>query len=106
MGPFAALPRGLTQILEAVRCFERDLIIPIVASDWFMLARKLNQGRDGAGKGGIIKAITAMVSPRVFRVVALIAPPQPSAKIADVNSAIFAALAIWRRSRDLRPQLV
>jgi hypothetical protein len=44
--------------------------------------------------------------PRVFRVVALTAPPQPSAKIADVNSAIFAALAIWRRSRDLRPQLV
>jgi polyphosphate kinase 2 (PPK2 family) len=28
------------------------------------------EGRDGAGKGGVIKAITARVSPRVFRVVA------------------------------------
>ncbi|WP_028218969.1 polyphosphate kinase 2 [Paraburkholderia oxyphila] len=32
------------------------------------------EGRDGAGKGGTIKAITARVSPRVFRVVALPAP--------------------------------
>jgi polyphosphate kinase 2 len=32
------------------------------------------EGRDGAGKGGIIKAILERVSPRVFRVVALPAP--------------------------------
>ena len=32
------------------------------------------EGRDGAGKGGTIKAITERVSPRVFRVVALPAP--------------------------------
>ncbi len=32
------------------------------------------EGRDTAGKGGIIKAITERVSPRVFRVVALPAP--------------------------------
>src|SRR5262245_59723287 len=32
------------------------------------------EGRDAAGKGGMIKAITARVSPRVFRVVALPAP--------------------------------
>jgi polyphosphate kinase 2 len=32
------------------------------------------EGRDGAGKGGVIKAITQRVSPRVFRVVALPAP--------------------------------
>src|SRR5579862_4455994 len=32
------------------------------------------EGRDGAGKGGTIKAITDRVSPRVFRVVALAAP--------------------------------
>ncbi|MFM1953469.1 MAG: hypothetical protein RL187_678, partial [Actinomycetota bacterium] len=31
-------------------------------------------GRDGAGKGGVIKAITERVSPRVFRVIALPAP--------------------------------
>jgi polyphosphate kinase len=33
------------------------------------------EGRDGAGKGGVIKAITERVSPRVFRIVAL---PQPT----------------------------
>ena len=33
------------------------------------------EGRDGAGKGGTIKAITERVSPRVFRVIAL---PSPS----------------------------
>jgi polyphosphate kinase 2 len=32
------------------------------------------EGRDGAGKGGTIKALTERVSPRVFRVVALPAP--------------------------------
>ena len=32
------------------------------------------EGRDGAGKGGVIKAITERVSPRVFRVIALPAP--------------------------------
>jgi polyphosphate kinase 2 len=34
------------------------------------------EGRDGAGKGGSIKAITDRVSPRVFRVVALPAPTE------------------------------
>jgi polyphosphate kinase 2 len=34
----------------------------------------LFEGRDGAGKGGTIKAITERVSPRIFRVVALPAP--------------------------------
>ena len=34
----------------------------------------LFEGRDGAGKGGTIKAITERVSPRVFRVIALPAP--------------------------------
>jgi polyphosphate kinase 2 len=32
------------------------------------------EGRDAAGKGGTIKALTARVSPRIFRVVALPAP--------------------------------
>src|SRR5690349_16002933 len=32
------------------------------------------EGRDGAGKGGTIKAITERVSPRIFRVVALPSP--------------------------------
>jgi polyphosphate kinase len=34
------------------------------------------EGRDGAGKGGTIKAITERVSPRTFRVVALAAPTE------------------------------
>jgi polyphosphate kinase 2 len=34
----------------------------------------LFEGRDGAGKGGVIKALTERVSPRVFRVIALPAP--------------------------------
>ncbi|MBB1593136.1 polyphosphate kinase 2 [Achromobacter sp. UMC46] len=34
----------------------------------------LFEGRDGAGKGGTIKALTERVSPRVFRVVALPSP--------------------------------
>ncbi len=34
------------------------------------------EGRDGAGKGGTIKAITDRVSPRIFRVIALPAPTE------------------------------
>jgi polyphosphate kinase 2 len=34
------------------------------------------EGRDTAGKGGVIKAITERVSPRTFRVVALTAPTE------------------------------
>ncbi len=34
------------------------------------------EGRDGAGKGGTIKAITERVSPRVFRVIALPTPTE------------------------------
>lgn len=34
------------------------------------------EGRDGAGKGGVIKAITARISPRIFRVVALPVPTE------------------------------
>ena len=48
--------------------------------EW-VLAKRLRvcvvfEGRDGAGKGGTIKAITDRVSPRVFRVVALPAPTE------------------------------
>ena len=34
------------------------------------------EGRDGAGKGGTIRALTERVSPRIFRVVALPAPTE------------------------------
>jgi polyphosphate kinase 2 len=36
----------------------------------------LFEGRDGAGKGGTIKAMTARVSPRIFRVIALPTPTE------------------------------
>src|SRR5260221_6749613 len=46
--------------------------------DWFkekgLRVVVIFEGRDAAGKGGTIKAITGRVSPRVFRVVALPAP--------------------------------
>ena len=63
------------------------------------------EGRDGAGKGGTIKAITERVSPRVFRVVALPAPTRAREE-PDVCPALHAALPRGRRGRDLRPQLV
>ncbi|WP_424360751.1 polyphosphate kinase 2 [Methylocystis parvus] len=36
----------------------------------------LFEGRDGAGKGGVIKALTERVSPRTFRILALPAPTE------------------------------
>jgi hypothetical protein len=63
------------------------------------------EGRDGAGKGGTIKAITERVSPRVFRVVALPAPTERE-KSQMYAAALPAAPAGRRRGRDLRPQLV
>src|SRR5512137_2696074 len=46
--------------------------------DWFkhkgLRVIIIFEGRDGAGKGGTIRAITERVSPRVFRTVALPAP--------------------------------
>ena len=47
----------------------------------------LFEGRDGAGKGGTIKAMTDRVSPRIFRVVALPAPTERE-KSQSMSSAI------------------
>ncbi len=48
--------------------------------DWVRREKKkiciVFEGRDGAGKGGVIKALTERVSPRTFRVVALPAPTE------------------------------
>ena len=50
----------------------------VAVQDWVKATGQriviLFEGRDAAGKGGVIKAITERVSPRVFRVVALPAP--------------------------------
>jgi polyphosphate kinase len=51
----------LCHLQEWVKAEGRRIIIPF-------------EGRDAAGKGGTIKALTEKVSPRVFRVVALPAP--------------------------------
>ena len=63
------------------------------------------EGRDAAGKGGTIRALTERVSPRVFRTVALPAPSDRE-KIPDVRAAVPGALPGCRRGRDLRPELV
>jgi polyphosphate kinase 2 len=66
------------------KCYERELArlhVELVKLQQWVLQRGLKicivfEGRDGAGKGGTIKAITERVSPRVFRVVALPAPTE------------------------------
>jgi hypothetical protein len=63
------------------------------------------EGRDGAGKGGTIKAITERVSPRVFRVIALPAPTERE-KTQMYVQRYLPHLPAARRDRDLRPQLV
>lgn len=57
----------------------RRLHVELVKLQQWVVAKGLKvcivfEGRDGAGKGGTIKALTERVSPRVFRVVALPAP--------------------------------
>jgi polyphosphate kinase 2 len=57
----------------------RKLQVKLCHLQDFVKTKKLRviilfEGRDAAGKGGTIKAITEKVSPRVFRVVALPAP--------------------------------
>ena len=57
----------------------KDLHVELVKLQQWVVAKGLKvvvifEGRDGAGKGGVIKALTERVSPRVFRTVALPAP--------------------------------
>ena len=57
----------------------RELQVELCALQEWVKAKGLRvivvfEGRDAAGKGGVIKALTERVSPRVFRVVALPAP--------------------------------
>ena len=59
----------------------RDLHVELVKlQEWVKREGKkicvIFEGRDGAGKGGVIKAMTERVSPRVFRVVAMAAPTE------------------------------
>ncbi|MFJ7312817.1 polyphosphate kinase 2 [Pseudomonas sp. NPDC098747] len=59
----------------------RTLHVELVKLQEWVIAKGVKvcivfEGRDGAGKGGTIKAITERVSPRIFRVVALPAPTE------------------------------
>src|SRR5687768_14566699 len=66
------------------KAYERalyDLHVELVKLQEWVVEKGLKvcivfEGRDGAGKGGTIKALTERVSPRVFRVVALPAPTE------------------------------
>ncbi|MGH8433102.1 MAG: polyphosphate kinase 2 [Pseudomonas sp.] len=66
------------------KAYEKELLhlhVELVKLQKWVVAKGLKvcivfEGRDGAGKGGTIKAITERVSPRVFRVVALPAPTE------------------------------
>jgi polyphosphate kinase 2 len=66
------------------KAYERELKklhVELVKLQQWVVAKGLKvcilfEGRDGAGKGGTIKAITERVSPRVFRVIALPAPSE------------------------------
>ena len=63
------------------------------------------EGRDAAGKGGVIKRITQRLNPRVCRVAALPAPNERESTPV-VLPALCLASACRRRNRSLRPQLV
>lgn len=59
----------------------KTLHVELVKLQQWVVAKGLKvcivfEGRDGAGKGGTIKALTERVSPRVFRVVALPVPTE------------------------------
>ena len=62
------------------RDYERELtklhVELVKLQRWVQKEGRRYEGRDGAGKGGVIKAITERVSPRVFRVVALPTPTE------------------------------
>lgn len=60
---------------KAIKSLDAELV---ALQEWVKTSKAkvciIFEGRDTAGKGGVIKAITARVSPRIFRVVALPAP--------------------------------
>ena len=63
------------------------------------------EGRDTAGKGGVISRITARTSPRVYRHVALPTPLRPR-EDAGLRPALHRAFPGGGRDHPLRPLLV
>lgn len=74
-GPLEKLPRKVYE-RELARLHEELVLL----QKWVVEAGQkvcvVFEGRDGAGKGGTIKAITQRVSPRIFHVIALPAPTE------------------------------
>ena len=74
-GPVDKLPRKIYE-RELAKLHEELVLL----QKWVVKAGQkvcvVFEGRDGAGKGGTIKAITQRVSPRVFHVIALPAPTE------------------------------
>jgi polyphosphate kinase 2 len=78
--PQAGAPEASAKLTR--RAYEKELArlhVELVRLQEWVVAKGLKvcivfEGRDTAGKGGTIKALTERVSPRVFRVVALPAP--------------------------------
>jgi polyphosphate kinase len=68
---------GRKEYEEALRKLQVELVH---LQDWVVKTRAkvciLFEGRDTAGKGGVIKRLTERVSPRIFKVVALAAPTE------------------------------
>ncbi len=78
-----ALSESDNAVLSAKRYDKelKKLHVELVRLQRWVVAKGLKvcivfEGRDGAGKGGTIKALTERVSPRIFRVVALPAPTE------------------------------
>lgn len=79
MAAASPAPQKLTR-----KAYEKQLeqlhVELVQLQDWVRREKKkiciVFEGRDGAGKGGVIKALTERVSPRTFRVVALPAPTE------------------------------
>ena len=79
-----AAPAAETDGKVSNKVYEKELAklhVELVKLQQWAVAKGLKvcvvfEGRDGAGKGGCIKAITERVSPRIFRVVALPAPTE------------------------------
>ena len=104
----APQPEGLDRrryFTELLR-LQRELI---KLQDW-VVDQKLKvvvlfEGRDAAGKGGVIKRVTQRLNPRICRTVALSGADRARAH-AVVLPALRRAPAGGRRDRAVRPQLV
>ena len=91
---------------KALRKLQTELC---VLQDWVKRTGQriivIFEGRDAAGKGGTIRAMTERVSPRTFRLVALPAPSDRE-KSQMYMQRYFRTFPGSRRDRDLRSQLV